>query len=259
MSLRISSFFALIVGCCGLVSAGVSLSGDAKHRGEQGLRISGGRAPFEIIADSTEPLQRLRVRFYLRVRDLELSEGTTVTLLQGDGSQLGCLAVSVGRVDGTLRLGWSAAVDGGSVQQVTPSQGPALAASWQALEVAWSAEAGGGSLQLWLNDVALAPLTDLTNGSCLVTTLRLGLPGVEPGAFSGFLDIDSFVWRDRGEIGTLSFDPVQIIAYTAAWPADHSVLFLAGLVGEASSSVSKTSADARLPTSETEKDGFHEH
>lgn len=256
---RISSLLTLLVCCCSLSTAGVALSGEAKHRGEQGLRISSGSAPFEIIADSAEPLQRLRVRFYLRVRDLELSEGGTVTVLQGDGSQPGCLAVMVGRVDGALRLGWSAAVDGGAMQQVSPSQGPSLSATWQALELAWSADAGGGSLQLWLNDVPLTSLSDFSNSSCLITALRLGLPGAAPGSFSGFLDIDSFVWRDRGEIGTLSFDPVQIIAYTAAWPAGHSVLFLTGLVGEASSSVSKTSAGARLPTSETEKDGFHEH
>lgn len=259
MSLRILSFLALSVGCCGLLTAGVALSGEAKHRGAQGLRISSGSAPFELIADSAEPLQRVRVRFYLRVRDLTLSEGATVTVLQGDGSVAGCFALHLGRVDGQMRLGWSARVDGGGLQQVTPDQGPALGAAWQALELAWSAEGGAGALQLWLNDVPLAPLNDFANGSCLVTAVRLGLPDVSPQAFNGFLDIDSFVWRDRGEIGVLPFDPVQIIAYTAAWPAEHSVLYLAGLVGEASSTVSKTATEPRPPTSETEKDGFHEH
>ncbi|CAM2010501.1 hypothetical protein [Acanthopleuribacter pedis] len=237
--------------------AGVGLSDAAKHRGTQGLRVSAGAAPFEIIADSEQALQRMRLRFYVRLRDLVLDEGTQRTLLQADQEQTLCLAVTVGRVEGAMRLGWQVAENGETPRVVAPEAGPALSAAWHAVEFEWVAGEGNGVFQVWLDDAPLSPFTDLHNGSRVVTAVRLGLPGAELGDFRGSVDFDSVVWRDRGEVGREPFSNTQMIEHTSDWPARHSVLFLTGLISEATTVVfGKRQAGSRQHT--TEKEGVHE-
>lgn len=241
----------------GSLCAGVGLDPDAKHRGEQGLRISAGAAPFEVIADSEQPVNRVRLRFYVRLRDLGLDEGTVVTLFRADQVETPCFAVTLGLVEGVWRLGWQVAEHAGEGREVTPALGPTLGAGWHAVEFAWQAGEGSGSFQLWLNDVAQTPLEQLNNGLFALTLVRLGLPGVEAGAFRGNVDFDSVVWRDRGEVGRVPFSTSQIVEHTSAWPSGHSVLFLTGLISETTTVVlGKTHAGSRQPL--TPKDGFHE-
>jgi len=200
----------------------------AAFRDSYGLRVMLDGAAAYVQDDSPAAETRYRARFYLRLDDLALPEGDTLDLLTGHavGGRT-TLALSVRRQGGVNQLIASAGLPLMETAPVT------LGTNWRAVELAWRADAGQGSVTLLLDGRPAAGLTGIDNGVDRIDFIRWGALGAGALSATGGFDLDTFESRRGVFIGVLGclLDDGFFTALPN-WPIAETILSLTNQVND---------------------------
>jgi len=184
-------------------TSSLSVLPEAASRGDRGMRVLLDETrPGYVQDDSPGAKVRYRARFYVRVDELVLTAGDSVTVLAGyDLADALQFAVRIKREGTQIRLSYAATNDGGGLVEADSSGEVTLADGWHIVEIDWSRGAGSGYLHVWCDLTLLSGLSGLNNGGGQIDYVRLGAvegPGT-PNA--GYFDLDDFVARQTDYIG----------------------------------------------------------
>lgn len=229
----------LSLACASLALAGTltvrpgvpSVGGLARYTGSHGLEVnvaSPDRNPAFVQSSHPSAEGTYRVRFYVNLRSLTLSEGDEFDVFAAyDGTDPvpptttgnALLRAVIRRSGGQKVLSAFVRTDGGSQTEI-PDEIP-LADGWRVIELDWaratSAGANNGRLNLWVDGDSQTGLSLLDNDAASINYARWGtVSGVDNGT-SGTLKLDDFASQRTGYIGLLSvFSDVPAGDFT--WP-----------------------------------------
>ncbi len=139
-----------------------------------------------------------RAKFELRLDDLSMSAGDAIEIFNGYSSNGNVqFKLTLGYDAGSMRkqLAVSARKDDGSFLTTPAGEELPLETGWNKIEVDWQTGAGTGSLEVELNDSAVANLSTIDNDSQQLDEVRLGNAGGATTTTSGSMDFDDFLSR----------------------------------------------------------------
>ncbi|HKV06868.1 MAG TPA: S-layer homology domain-containing protein [Thermoanaerobaculia bacterium] len=195
-----------------------SVGGAARYTGSHGLEVNVAvpdRNPAFVQSSHPSAEAAYRVRFYVNLRSLTMSEGNEFDLFTAyDGADPvpptttgnALLRVVARRSGGQNVLSAFVRTDGGSQTEI-PGE-IALGNGWRVVELDWAkataAGANNGRLSLWVNGFPRTGLSGLDNDASSINYARWGaVSGVDAGT-SGTLMLDDFASQRTGYIGPLS-------------------------------------------------------
>ncbi len=173
-----------------VVAGELSVTTAAAYTGGWGLemRVTDGSGAW-VEDDHPGGTARYRARVYLNADALGLPDATAVPVLVAfDPAGDGVAWVEIGASGGAVSV-TAYSIDGAGTAATAPVT---LPAGWHAVELAWTGGAGDGSLELDLDGVEAASVTNLDTGSAMVATVRVGAPQGVPAGSSGTLAFDCF-------------------------------------------------------------------
>jgi hypothetical protein len=204
----------------GVASAGVASSSSvnvqesARLAGEYGMVVVLDDTDHAYVEDDSPTAEaRYRVRFYVRLTDLNLLENEEfVHFAAFDATDTSHLEVLIRRLSGEtnprVRLRTR---DGGGW---TYTGSIPLAPGWHAIEIDFTAELGGsnnGSVEWWIDGMQQAGLTGLDNESSAIDYVRWGAVGGIDAGIYGALQVDDFAsYRTGQKIGLLEVHGVGL-------------------------------------------------
>lgn len=195
-----------------------SVGGLARYTGTHGLEIdvaNPDRNPAFVQSSHPSAEATYRVRFYVNLRGLTMSEGNEFDLFAAyDGTDPvpptttgnALLRVVARRSGGQNVLSAFVRTDGGSQLEIPDEI--LLGNGWRVVELEWAkataAGANNGRLGLWVDGFARTGLTGLDNDASSINYARWGtVSGVDAGT-SGTLKLDDFASQRTGYIGPVS-------------------------------------------------------
>ncbi|HSK79693.1 MAG TPA: S-layer homology domain-containing protein [Thermoanaerobaculia bacterium] len=209
-----------------------SVGGLARYTGSHGLEIdvaSPDRNPAFVQSSHPSAEATYRVRFYVNLRGLTMSEGDEFEVFTAyDGTDPvppaitgnALLRVVARRSGGDNVLSAFVRTDGGSQAEIPDEI--LLVDGWRVIELNWAkataAGANNGRLDLWVDGFSQAGLSSLDNDTASINYARWGaVSGVDNGT-SGTLKLDDFASQRSGYIGPLSVFP-DVPASATYWGA----------------------------------------
>lgn len=195
-----------------------SVGGLARYTGGHGLEVNVAtpdRNPAFVQSSHPSAEATYRVRFYVNLRSLNMSEGDEFDLFAAyDGTDPVPPATSgnalvravVRRSGGDNVLSAFVRTDGGSQTEI-PNE-IVLADGWRVIELEWAkataAGANNGRLNVWVDGDLRDGLTGIDNDASSINYARWGsVSGVDAGT-SGTFKLDDFASQRTGYIGPLS-------------------------------------------------------
>lgn len=143
--------------------------------------------------------QRYHASFDLNLDNLTLGDTDLLDHLVGysaDGASQFFLRLKRNVPLAEDRLVVAARKNDGTFAETPPGDEILLPSSWNRIELDWKAGAGDGKLLIWVDDVFFGGLTDLTNDTARIDTVRWGVVGGSLSATTGSLLQDNFdSWR----------------------------------------------------------------
>lgn len=208
-----------------------SVGGLARYTGSHGLEInvaSPDRNPAFVQSSHPSAEATYRVRFYVNLRGLTMSEGDEFDVFTAyDGTDPvpptttgnALLRVVARRSGGQKVLSAFVRTDGGS--QIEIPDEILLVNGWRVIELDWAkataAGANNGRLNLWVDGTARTGLASLDNDAASINYARWGtVSGVDAGT-SGTLKLDDFASQRTGYIGPLSVF-ADVTTASTTWP-----------------------------------------
>lgn len=195
-----------------------SVGGLARYTGSHGMEVNVAvpdRNPAFVQSSHPSAEATYRVRFYVNLRGLTMSEGNEFDLFAAyDGADPvppattgnALLRVVARRSGGQNVLSAFVRTDGGSQSEIPGAV--ALPDGWRVVELNWAkataAGANNGRLDLWVDGFPRTGLTGLDNDAASLNYSRWGtVAGVDAGT-SGTFKLDDFASQRTGYIGPLS-------------------------------------------------------
>lgn len=172
------------------VAAGASFSAALETAFQTGLAY--------VQHDAAGPLAAYNARFDLNLDSLTIASGERIEHFagyDGSGSPVFRLFLERNAADTGNQLVLAARRNDGTYAETSAGQEEPLVAGWNRIELAWRSTAGGGFLQVSVNDMPIVGLTGLVNDQRRVELARWGALG-GGGSTSGSMLQDSFVsWQ----------------------------------------------------------------
>lgn len=208
-----------------------SVGGIARYSGSHGLEInvaSPDRNPAFVQSSHPSAEATYRVRFYVNLRGLTMSEGNELDLFVAyDGTDPApstttgnaLLRVVARRSGGQNVLSAFVRTDGGS--QIEIPDEILLVNGWRVIELDWAkataAGANNGRLNLWVDGDSQTGLSSLDNDAASINYARWGaVSGVDAGT-SGTFRLDDFASQRSGYIGPISVF-ADVTTASTNWP-----------------------------------------
>jgi len=203
---------------------------DAQFHLTHGARIECGYPQPTYLEDLTpEAESRYRARFYLRNLHLDLVTDGGIELFSGydAGGQVQFL-LELREYFGQVKLHLYARDSGILVETNFPDDGT-VDGGFRCIELDWMNGPGNGYLSVWMDGDSMPGLTNLSNNSSFIDSVKLGAIGGSAAAMSGQIDLDMFEsWRTR-DIGCFCFEVSEFWTSVATWPAScpvHTLILL---------------------------------
>lgn len=193
-----------------------SIGGLARYSGSHGLEVNvatPNRDPAFVQSNHPATEGTYRVRFYLNLRNLTMSNGDEFDVFAAyDGADPvppatagnAQVRVAVRRMAGENWLTAFVRLDNGTQAEIPSTV--ALADGWRAVEIDWARATAGanGRLNLWVDGDAQVGLSGIDNDTASINYSRWGtVNGVDAGT-SGKVKLDDFASQRTGYVGLVS-------------------------------------------------------
>jgi hypothetical protein len=218
LGLGLASSTLMLAGTLTVRPGVPSVGGLARYTGAHGLEVNVStpdRNPAFVQSSHPTAESTYRVRFYVNLRSLTLTEGDEFDLFAAyDGTDPvppttngnALVRAVIRRSSGENVLSAFIRTDGGSQTEIPDEI--VLENGWRVIELDWAkataAGANNGRLNLWLDGAAQTGLTGIDNDVAGINYARWGtVSGVDAGT-SGTFKLDDFASQRTGYIGPLS-------------------------------------------------------
>lgn len=149
-------------------------------------------------------------RFYLAQNGLILGAGEELVVFEAQDASSASVFKLILRDDNGVRKLKLVAYENGGAPLTNMGNELILSNGWRAVQIAWKAGSGTGSLELKVDGVAAAAsqnLANLTNDTLTVSSVKLGVinpsPAVTLAGASGTVMLDAFQSYRQGDAGTI--------------------------------------------------------
>jgi len=189
-------------------SATLDVTNPARYEGSYGAVVTlDSTSPAYVVDETPAAESRYRVRFYVRVEDATVPNGTTMDIFRAvDGSDNALVKVVIeGTTSGPVLRAVAREGGGGTRSTVGPDT---VERGWWSVELDWMAASSGvasdGHLKLWLNGAEVTAINSLATGAVVVETAQWGTVEIVGAGTAGAMWLDAFESVRDGYIGLLT-------------------------------------------------------